>query len=219
MSDRKTKRLSGAEYRKRKLQRDAESRKDEGAIKKFLFANNRQAEIPSSSKSIMIDTEGLPAECTHDEETPDGNDTRMKSEDKARDEIVMQVTETINEHTLATEILSVTEKLLSDDPAKWPSRLSNNDVQYLIQNKPNYGKQLSYPKDNNGRSFSDTYFTRTFKNGEICDRSWLLYSPSQNRIFCFCCKLFADCNSTLGNDGFCDTHLVTCQDMRKVQNI
>lgn len=51
---------------------------------------------------------------------------------------------------------------------------------------------------------SDTYFTRTFKNGEICDRSWLLYSPSQNRIFCFCCKLFADCNSTLGNDGFCD---------------
>lgn len=118
MSNRKTKRLSRAEYRKRKLQRDAESRKDEGTINKFLFANDRQAEIPSSPKSIMIDTERLPAECTHDEEAPDGNDTRMKSEDKARDEIVMQVTEIINEHPLATEILSMTEKLLSDDPAK-----------------------------------------------------------------------------------------------------
>ncbi|EZA58486.1 hypothetical protein X777_01107 [Ooceraea biroi] len=65
MSDRKTKRLSGAEYRKRKLQRDAESRKDEGAIKKFLFGNDRQAEISSSSKSITIDTEKLPTECMH----------------------------------------------------------------------------------------------------------------------------------------------------------
>ncbi|CAL1672665.1 unnamed protein product [Lasius platythorax] len=100
MSDRKTKRLSGAEYRKRKLQRDAESRKNKGAINKFLFANDQQAEILSSS--IMIDTERLPAECTHDKEAPDGNDTRMKGEDKARDEIVMQITETMNEHTLAT---------------------------------------------------------------------------------------------------------------------
>jgi len=104
--------------------------------------------------------------------------------------------ERINEHTL--------EKLLSDDPAEWPSRLSNNDVQYLVQNKPHCRKQLSYPKDNNDRSFSNTYFTRTFKNGEVYERSWLLYSPSQNRIFCFCCKLFANCNSILGNDGFCD---------------
>jgi len=39
MSARKTKRLSGAEYRKRKLQRNTELRKDEGAIKKFLLAN------------------------------------------------------------------------------------------------------------------------------------------------------------------------------------
>lgn len=43
-----------------------------------------------------------------------------------------------------------------------------------------------------------------FKNCEKCDRTWLLYSPSLNRIFCFCCKLFANYNSTLDNDGFYD---------------
>lgn len=146
MSNRKTKRLSGAEYRKRRLQTDAESRKDEGAIKKFLFINDRQVEIASSSKSIMIDTERerSPTECIHNEKTPDRNDTSKaedKAEDKAQDEIVMQVadsTETTNtgQLTLETEILSE-EQFLSDDPAKWPSRLSNNDVQYLVQNKPN----------------------------------------------------------------------------------
>ncbi|EZA58485.1 Zinc finger MYM-type protein [Ooceraea biroi] len=116
---------------------------------------------------------------------------------------VTDSTETTKKHTLETEIFSE-EKLISDDPAKWPSRLSNSEVQYLVQNKPNCRIQLSYPTDSNGRSFSNTYFTRKFKNGKICDRSRLLYSPSQNRIFCFCCKLFANCNSTLGNDGFYD---------------
>jgi len=49
----------------------------------------------------------------------------------------------------------------------WPLQLSNNDVQYLVQNKPNCRKQLSYFKDNNERSFSNTYFTRIFKNGNM----------------------------------------------------
>lgn len=86
-----------------------------------MFANDRQAEIPSSFKSITIDMGRLPAEYMNDEKAPDRNDTKMKDEDKARDKIVMQVvesTETMNKHTLTTEIFSVTEKLRSDDPAK-----------------------------------------------------------------------------------------------------
>lgn len=155
MSDRKTRRLLGAEYRKRKLHRDAESRKNEVAIKKFLFSNDQQAEMPSSSKST-IDIKRLPTEGTYDEKAPDEDDTRMKGEDKAQDGIVMKIVENIEttkKHTLA-------EKFLSDDPATWPSQFSNNDEQYLVQNKSNHRIQLLYPKDNDGRSFSDTYFMR-----------------------------------------------------------
>lgn len=34
-------------------------------------------------------------------------------------------------------------------------------------------------------------FERTLPNGQICDRLWLLYSPSQGSVFCFMCKLFS----------------------------
>jgi len=34
-------------------------------------------------------------------------------------------------------------------------------------------------------------FERTLPNGQVCDRLWLLYSPSQGSVFCFMCKLFS----------------------------
>lgn len=34
-------------------------------------------------------------------------------------------------------------------------------------------------------------FERTLPNGQICDRLWLLYYPSQGSVFCFMCKHFS----------------------------
>lgn len=41
------------------------------------------------------------------------------------------------------------------------------------------------------RKFSTKYLKRTLANGSTIDRDWLLYSPSQEAIFCFVCCLFA----------------------------
>lgn len=37
---------------------------------------------------------------------------------------------------------------------------------------------------------------RTLANGQVVDRYWMLYSPSQNSIFCFVCRLFGSHDTT-----------------------
>ncbi|XP_029348110.1 zinc finger MYM-type protein 1-like [Acyrthosiphon pisum] len=44
---------------------------------------------------------------------------------------------------------------------------------------------------NHKRHLTPAMFERTLPNGQICDRLWLLYSPSQGSVFCFMCKLFS----------------------------
>ncbi|XP_060855118.1 zinc finger MYM-type protein 1-like [Metopolophium dirhodum] len=48
-----------------------------------------------------------------------------------------------------------------------------------------------FPKDesNPPRSFSTSYYTKLV-NGKSEHRSWITYSPSMNRIYCWTCKLF-----------------------------
>ena len=62
------------------------------------------------------------------------------------------------------------------------------------------------PKDKFHRRFSASLFTRVLPNGEMCDRSWLVYSKELDRVFCFCCKLLRKGNprGLLVSDGFCD---------------
>lgn len=103
---------------------------------------------------------------------------------------------------------------LSNDPGLWPSILSPTQVQELVEKGPMYYQNKTmYPKDKNGRKFSDIYFTRILSNGEKVQRDWLLYSIKKNVVFCFCCKIFSDTNNPLtkniklsNQDGFNDWH-------------
>jgi len=40
------------------------------------------------------------------------------------------------------------------------------------------------------RYLTREWFFRTLSNGEKVLRSWLIYSPSKQALYCFCCKLF-----------------------------
>lgn len=63
---------------------------------------------------------------------------------------------------------------------------------------------------NQDRTFTVQQLKRTLVNGEEVDRDWLIYSPSQNSVFCFACRLFgtslAAKADTFACIGFTDFH-------------
>ena len=50
----------------------------------------------------------------------------------------------------------------------------------------------SFPKDEDGRHFSPTWYKKKMKNGCEIDRHWLGYSPRENTMICIPCWLFAN---------------------------
>ncbi|XP_035218715.1 zinc finger MYM-type protein 5-like [Stegodyphus dumicola] len=96
-----------------------------------------------------------------------------------------------------------------DDSEKWQLLVTNLAADHLqLAHGPQFEnackKGLMYPKSNNGRKFSDTYYKRKMEKGELVPRWWLSYSMSTNSVFCFCCKVFASIDSTILVKGYDD---------------
>lgn len=47
-------------------------------------------------------------------------------------------------------------------------------------------------------------FKRCLPNGEKVDRTWLIYSPLQGKVYCFACRLFSTSDSPFSKSGFND---------------
>ncbi|XP_077014894.1 zinc finger MYM-type protein 5-like isoform X2 [Tamandua tetradactyla] len=98
---------------------------------------------------------------------------------------------------------SVTPIVLSADPGTWPRILSIKQRDTLVENDPPQVRNFNFPKDNTGRKFSETYYTRILPNGEKTTRSWLLYSISKDSVFCLYCRLFGEGKNQLKNENGC----------------
>ena len=93
------------------------------------------------------------------------------------------------------------------DLTNWPMTVDNDfiqnclmqDIIVFFQNKkPDYIYTESsrvYKEQN--RSFSNKCFEKRLKNGQTVMRSWLVYSKSKGYIYCFVCKLFSKCQTSL----------------------
>lgn len=77
------------------------------------------------------------------------------------------------------------------DPCFWPVVLTDYDRTSIVKNGPVRSEMNSYPSNENGRHFSNAYYTKTLVNGEKQDRRWLLYSKSKDAVYCFACRLFS----------------------------
>ncbi|XP_042541554.1 zinc finger MYM-type protein 5 isoform X1 [Dipodomys merriami] len=93
--------------------------------------------------------------------------------------------------------------VLSADPGTWPRVLDIKQRDALIENEPPQVRNFNFPKDNTGRKFSETYYTRILPSGEKTTRSWLLYSASKDSVFCLYCKLFGEGKNQLKNENGC----------------
>ena len=202
MSSRKTKRQSGAFYRRERSRKTEELSKQAGALTKYFRSANtkpKEAEMAKShsqfdyseaqsstsatSTDIPVNIDPMDAEF---EETarllPSPTSLIDLSDPESEDEI--------------KEVEDFSQMALDvDDPGTWPTLLTNKIIDILIEQGPKQITNFNFPVDESGRKFSPSYYIKTLVNDEKISRDWLCYSKKLNRIFCFACKLFSKDNT------------------------
>ncbi|KAE9545541.1 hypothetical protein AGLY_001084 [Aphis glycines] len=129
----------------------------------------------------------------------------------------------LNEGNLSNKISKYNEELtkevetneppMSLDPGKWVFPLSGSQRHDLVQHGPQQMLDIcdeNYPLDNHKRHFSNFHYTRKLSNGGTQHRRWLVYSQSQDKIYCFPCTVFSNLQTQMIREGCCDwKHLST----------
>lgn len=99
------------------------------------------------------------------------------------------------------------ESFVDLDPGKWVFPITDLQRHDLIQNGPYQNLEISdeeYPKDASKRHFSKFHFTRKLSNDETQHRRWLVYSITQDKVYCFPCRLFSHLQTQMVQGGCCD---------------
>lgn len=216
----KRQRLSGAQYKKKRIEREANSARQRVSLLQFLKPN-QQIEHNSSENNVTLHPENINENNTICDEIIE-NDISKSHIDSERQSNNVQDPENINDtNTICEEIIignnilnNVQDdiNILSDDsvdleifedPSKWPDPLNDGHRLILVRNF-NHPVQIiltPYPINDDGRSFSRKYFYRRISNGENIQRTWLIYSKATDSVFCFCCKLFKSGTFSLATHG------------------
>ena len=91
--------------------------------------------------------------------------------------------------------------IYSDDAANWPMPLPDHiRLEIIKQGSETYQHKEGpfVPTDKPGenskgshRSLKSLWFYSTLSNGTKYLRKWMVYSPLEKKLYCFCCRLFA----------------------------
>jgi len=207
MSSRKTKRQSGAFYRKEKNRKIEQISKQAGALKKYFRQPERSDPEQNSSNNNADFDYSQPSTSTSTNDNIHNESINIPPDEG--DEI---------EESSSTSSLSFSPSraecgdeskecspMTLDDPGTWPTILTKNHIDLLVEHSPKQETNFKFPVDETGRKFNCSYYYKTLVNGEKINRAWLCYSKKLNRIFCFACKLFSNDSTTqIVGTGFCD---------------
>ena len=103
---------------------------------------------------------------------------------------------------ISDEVGTVSQEL--GDVGLWPTIISDNLRKMLVQQVSRPAQNLNghFPRTfgpgqstkGGGRTLTKNWLYRKLQNGKKILQTWMVYSPTKNSIFCFCCKLFAVSN-------------------------
>ncbi|XP_075702536.1 zinc finger MYM-type protein 1-like [Rhinoderma darwinii] len=108
--------------------------------------------------------------------------TEIKVEENSDDEVTEW-------RQTPSEAASEFSNSLLHDPGLWPKK-SKKLREFLILNGPQQIMSFTFPKDKRNRSFDRKHYRRELPNREMSERQWLMYSTTNNSVYCLCCKLF-----------------------------
>ncbi|XP_054433444.1 zinc finger MYM-type protein 5-like [Pteronotus mesoamericanus] len=187
----KSKKLSTSENRKRDAVREENERKLHGSFNILLEKIEGLPEKKEKTSESQVS-----AECS--------TDASRTRQDVNLPTSVSTIADTFQEQLEGKKSEDSTRPIvLSADPGTWPRILNIKQRSILVENDPPQVRNFNFPKDNTGRKFSETYYTRILPNGEKTTRSWLLYSTSKDSVFCLYCKLFGEGKNQLKNESGC----------------
>ena len=169
--------------KRRRIEKLVESQK--GALDKFVTCSKKDRDL---SEGLVIEQEqqSAPKELEKDEEN------------SVEEENLKEIG--IDSGTANVENLSIPHNIY--DPGRW-EKIDTKLRDILVEKGPIREYDVVYPKDENLRHFSNTFYVKILPNGEKHDRKWLIYSKDFDRVYCFCCKLFnISCSKTqLSHEG------------------
>jgi hypothetical protein len=91
------------------------------------------------------------------------------------------------------------------DPGTWNrNNIGHGTRQMLVEKGPLEIKNRDFPRNSQGRCFTEALYTKLLKNGDQVTRPWLLYSIQNDSVYCFCCFLFGDQSITWKKEGYSD---------------
>ena len=202
------KRLSGYQYRKRKLEKDAEIQKQAGALDSFLKKSCHSNEPDETSKNTDIQKQTF--ESADSENIAPSHPIVSPGSSKInRDETLDssgEATTSLENPVGPDTTLKKFENIVASDPATWPDSLGDSERVFLVNTgPPSPLYDYNFPFDDKGRRFTQQLYKRSLKNGEHVIRKWLVYSVTRDAAFCFCCKIFNVSSSSLATkDGYCN---------------
>ncbi|XP_073445537.1 zinc finger MYM-type protein 1-like [Dendrobates tinctorius] len=190
---------SGAAFRKKKKAKEEEAAKNKGALLKFIQKTSTPtAEVAEAKDDIHAETEDEVDIANIDTaegaiEHVDDAETVGDAEDGAREVEALE----------GQPLVGLKTDIPTDftDVGMWPVKIDHEIRAMIVQQ--GYAavqhlecefKEVTRPgtkTKGDTRKLTKTWFFRDLRNGEKSLRTWMVYSPLKEALFCFCCRLFS----------------------------
>jgi hypothetical protein len=187
---------SGSEKRKRKKRIDDFIETQRGALDRYVKINPCASMNPSNELAIVPVEEEEPTIGISEEE--ENIDINANANNVSGPENPTNSTApSVDEPSFCSDEIY--------DPRNWDN-LDNKQKDILVEKGHVREEGLEFPLDDASRHFSYVHYHRKLSNGELHDRKWLVYSKHDDKVYCFCCKIFksntSKSQSSLAHDGF-----------------
>ncbi|XP_065678240.1 uncharacterized protein LOC136093203 [Hydra vulgaris] len=219
--EQKRKKLSGSQYKKKRLKNEEQERKLSNVMKKF-FVQKCGLDEPSTSAATdlannnTVPPQSLPEEVVEESQilTPsDLHEQPGSTSTSTATALDLANKNTVPPQSIPEKIVEEIQKITSSEVHQEPGRISSGSQQalkeipsdpalwltfcmssqtrlLLVERGPHQIKEFEFPINKGKRRFLPSYYSKVLSNGEVVERSWLIYSIASDAVFCFCCILF-----------------------------
>lgn len=212
--------LSGAQYKKLAKEKEKQNEQSGTSMRNWLkkssdppttekIGSTAQLEDEKLEISEIIDdpVENSQTDCSHTGFTAD-NTSRPPSSIPSTSSAVESLARKSSanaENSYAVEEKVPSVSIESSDPSTWPAADEMTDNTRTILTDTTVRLAEKYPNcvdfgstEREKRHLTSSVWYKVLPNGEKVKRSWLLYSKTENALFCAPCKLFLNVSRTAG---------------------